>query len=679
MADLGMMFRVKDHLHAVDPYSQFRDAMASHGLYPDQIQENKNFYRFSTNNKKHNKNGYYYFETSGDIGFGCFGDWSRDLHVKWSSFNDQELPIADRLQLQKKVKVLAEKQEHERAEKYQKAQKQAEADLAAAKPVSSHKYLDKKNVTPQNDFKVNVSGELLIPVYDFNQVVTSYQRITKDGQKRFLYGGRVSGGMYSIAGSADDISICEGVATGLTINQATGYTVVCAFNVGNLMAVAKTIRENSNGKIIICADNDEKTSGNPGLTKGREVAKEIEALCVYPVFTTGEGTDFNDLAEALGIEEVREQIVQISSDGPVDISSANIVDIERYISEEPPKRSWLIDGLIPSGKVGAIVGAGGTGKSNFALLIARVMASGWELAGLTAKDQKKVMIINVEDEEDDIWRRLDAQKTHYPLKQGELYYLKKNLIIYPGVGIVRPFMKTEGSNPVITKWAAWLDRGIGNIKPDCVILDTRSRLYGLDENNNDHAAQWIGMLESFVRNYGCSFIVIHHVSKAAIGSHGQGASRGASAFVDNCRFIISLAGMEKSTAQNYGLVGSEWKYFSMTMSKSNYAEGFKPIWFEKHEEGVPVLVDLDVMRGNCIRDVIVKWFRTTEEQLTRRDATKGPEGKELREHVKEKIGLTRDDLAQWINRLLVEGKLTEEKVDFEGAGRPRKILSLSDD
>ena len=675
MADLGGIFRASDYLTRTDPHAVFREALSEHGLFPEQIVETKGFERFSTKNKPGEKNGYYSFQTSDTFGFGCFGDWSKDLHVNWSSVSDCEMSVSERVLFQKKSKQLAKQREEEKREKYKEAHIRAQRDLAAAMPVVSHKYLADKNVIIQPDFKANGSGELLIPVNDVDGEVMSYQRIAPDGSKKFLLGGQVSGGMYFIKGDPQTICICEGVATGLTIHQATGFSVSCAFNAGNLKIVAQSVREKHPHKIVICADNDVKTEGNPGLTKGKEAAQAVNGLCVYPVFSSGGGTDFNDLAAAQGKDEVRAQIAAVANGGPVDITRSNIIDLKECFSADPPKRRWLINGLIPAGKVGAIVGAGGTGKSNFTLLLARVMASGWTLADFETTGQHKVLIVNVEDDKDDIWRRLSAQQKQYPLKTGELYYLIQNCLIYPGVGIVKPFMRTEGNNPVFTEWAGWLDRSISNVKPDCVILDTRSRLYGLDENNNDHAAQWIGMIEGMVSKYGCTFLIIHHVSKMATGSHSQGASRGASAFVDNARFIISLAGMNESTSTKYGLVGSEWKFFSMTASKSNYAKGFKPIWFEKQDEGVPVRVDIEAMKEERIRRFLLAWFATLETCISRHDINRTDQGIEIRALAKENLGFGREELINWIDRLIEEGKLITKKVDF-GGKRPKKCLSL---
>ena len=46
----------------------------------------------------------------------------------------------------------------------------------------------------------------------------------------------------------------------------------------------------------ICADNDNQTIGNPGLTKATAAAQAINGLIAVPEFPEGStGTDFNDL------------------------------------------------------------------------------------------------------------------------------------------------------------------------------------------------------------------------------------------------------------------------------------------------------------------------------------------------------------------------------------------------
>lgn len=53
-----------------------------------------------------------------------------------------------------------------------------------------------------------------------------------------------------------------------------------------------------NGRtIILCADNDRFTPGNPGVTKAREAALAVGGKILIPPFPEGStGTDWNDWA-----------------------------------------------------------------------------------------------------------------------------------------------------------------------------------------------------------------------------------------------------------------------------------------------------------------------------------------------------------------------------------------------
>ena len=69
-------------------------------------------------------------------------------------------------------------------------------------------------------------------------------------------------------------------------------------NADNLLKVATAARAAwPSADLVICADNDRKTAGNPGLTKATKAAKEAGARLAVPEFPEGlSGTDFNDLA-----------------------------------------------------------------------------------------------------------------------------------------------------------------------------------------------------------------------------------------------------------------------------------------------------------------------------------------------------------------------------------------------
>ena len=55
-------------------------------------------------------------------------------------------------------------------------------------------------------------------------------------RKDFCSGGRVAGCFFTLADKADGpLVICEGYATGASIHEATGHSVICCMNSGNLL------------------------------------------------------------------------------------------------------------------------------------------------------------------------------------------------------------------------------------------------------------------------------------------------------------------------------------------------------------------------------------------------------------------------------------------------------------
>src|SRR5205823_827934 len=86
---------------------------------------------------------------------------------------------------------------------------------------------------------------------------------------------------------------------------------VAAMHCGNLLAVAKAMRAKwPKREIILAADNDQWTNGNPGVSKSTEAAKAIGARLAIPQFAdiTSKPTDFNDLAALEGLATVKAQI-----------------------------------------------------------------------------------------------------------------------------------------------------------------------------------------------------------------------------------------------------------------------------------------------------------------------------------------------------------------------------------
>ena len=204
-----------------------------------------------------------------------------------------------------------------------------------------HAYLKRKGVQAYG-LKVGKwhtgAEALIIPIRNIDGHLMSLQAIfTNDapelGRDRdFLPGGQKRGGFHMIggkpSGSMPKIIACEGYATGATIHQATGWYVAVAFDAGNLASVARDLRQAYGAAtIIIAADDDKFTKGNPGISSARQAASAASAILVSPTFANLETkpTDFNDLHQLEGIEAVRTQlqaaIPSADNDNHLDLSS----------------------------------------------------------------------------------------------------------------------------------------------------------------------------------------------------------------------------------------------------------------------------------------------------------------------------------------------------------------------
>ncbi|GJA86501.1 alkaline-shock protein [Aeromonas caviae] len=150
------------------------------------------------------------------------------------------------------------------------------------------------------------AGSLVIPLTNEAGELVNVQLIRADGSKRYLAGGQKAGAFHRIGGGAF-VAVVEGYATGLSVHLATGATVYCAMDCGNLAAVAQIARrQHPKARILLCGDNDAHTQGNPGKTKAEQAAAAIGGLIALPPIAG----DWNDHHRARGLTATKEAIMQ---------------------------------------------------------------------------------------------------------------------------------------------------------------------------------------------------------------------------------------------------------------------------------------------------------------------------------------------------------------------------------
>ena len=281
-----------------DTIQNFRAAMLDAGLAPpDVIEADGQLHRFHQDgDKAGSRNGYFVLHLDGRPA-GMFGNWKTGLRSTWAA-DGKRMSDTEREALAKLIEAARLKAQAERRAEHEARAIEARSEWAAAEPANpAHPYLIRKGVKPHN--LRQRGGLLIVPLFDAFGLLWNVQRIQADGGKRFKPGR--AGGLFSPIGDFTNpvtILICEGWATGATLHEETGHSVLAAMNAGNLLSVAKAARSAWAGaELVICADNDRQTEGNPGVTYATAAAKATGAKLIVPEFPEGvAGSDFNDLA-----------------------------------------------------------------------------------------------------------------------------------------------------------------------------------------------------------------------------------------------------------------------------------------------------------------------------------------------------------------------------------------------
>lgn len=230
---------------------------------------------------------------------------------------------AERLAAEKRRQRDAEAAEYRR--RADLAARDAAALWASASAVGQSPYLVRKGVQGQG-VRYLPDGTLLVPMVDAAGELQNLQRIAPqrptDGspEKRFLPGGRKSG-LWHVIGQAEGAAVlllAEGYATAASVHEATRRPVAVCFDAGNLVHVAKALRERWPAlPLLVCGDDDNETEARSGKNPGRDKAESAAraagmaqglAAVVLPAGLPAGGSDFNDLATDAGPARVAELV-----------------------------------------------------------------------------------------------------------------------------------------------------------------------------------------------------------------------------------------------------------------------------------------------------------------------------------------------------------------------------------
>ncbi|MEI7464296.1 MAG: AAA family ATPase [Burkholderiales bacterium] len=367
--------------------AEFAAAMREAGIEPPaEVIADGNVHRFDlANEKRGRRSGAYRLYPDGrPAGWFQSHKDARGL-FKWKS---NAKPVKMDAETMRRFRQEVAKRKAAQAE--QDAKRRATAARCAAdtwdgaQPAVEHPYLLAKGIKAHGIREAD--GKLLVPLRDTSGRLHSLQSIGPDGEKRFLPDGQTAGCYHAIGTPDRTVIVCEGYATAATVHETTGHAVAVAFNAGNLLAVANVIRaRRPNVIIVLAADDDWRTEGNPGMTKATEAALAVGGVVAVPKFDKDRpdgATDYNDMFRHRGAQAVREAVERAIASTDTDPSTDNaeaardaekpsqadraFVDGAQLLDNfEPPE--YLLEPVIVRGQVVGFTGHPNNGKTAVAL------------------------------------------------------------------------------------------------------------------------------------------------------------------------------------------------------------------------------------------------------------------------------------------------------------------------
>jgi hypothetical protein len=239
-----------------------------------------------------------------------------------------------------------------------------------------------------------------------------------------------------------------------------------------------------------------------------------------------------------------------------------------------PHRQWIYGTHLIRGFVTLLVAPGGTGKSSLLLATCLSVATGRSLLGPRIFQPCNTALLNLEDPQDEIDRRITALAEHYHITDEE--QAGRFFVLPPDRGV------TIAASDGFAVWhpdEAEIIRQVRAQYIGVLVVDPFAESHTLEENSNPQMIQAAAAWRRVARACDCSVILSHHVRKGPVDSIE--AARGAKALSDSARIGLLLSTMTDEEAKSLGIPEADrLQYVRMDDAKANMTpRATKATWF----------------------------------------------------------------------------------------------------
>lgn len=285
--------------------------------------------------------------------------------------------------------------------------------------------------------------------------------------------------------------------------------------------------------------------------------------------------------------------------------TSRIYPLSDEYTATPPSRTWLLRdrrtgaGVLPLGKVGQLIAAGGAGKTMACAQLAVAVATGTPWLGcIDVVSPGRVLFLLGEEDAEEVHRRIHnaARATKSPTPDVGM------IVAMPLAGIPSAMLEKRAGNVEDAPFLTWLRSFLAETNDwRAIIIDPLSRFAGDDaEKDNAQGTRFVQALESLAGQTGATVMVAHHTNQTSRAQAPGGkrqtvdasSGRGVTSLVDGSRWSASLSreaipGLAPDVSDHIGeLVHFAW-------AKSNYSRRWADVVLRHDRDHGGALVPVD--------------------------------------------------------------------------------------
>jgi hypothetical protein len=216
-----------------------------------------------------------------------------------------------------------------------------------------------------------------------------------------------------------------------------------------------------------------------------------------------------------------------------------------------PPRGWLLGNTFCRRFLSGLLGDGAVGKTAVRIVQALSLATGRNLTGEHVFRRGRVLYLSLEDDGDELRRRVRAAMLHHGIKTEDI----RGWLFLAAPKGLKLIEKSPDGGEHVGSLEGLLRAAVEKRRIDLVCLDPFVKTHGIEENDNAAIDRVCGLLTKIAIELDCAVDAPHHINKsqgaAVAGDANRG--RGASAHKDAGRLVYTLTPMSKDERELFGI------------------------------------------------------------------------------------------------------------------------------